>query len=421
MARGGFGGEGQGAAGSRTRKLREGQLLTYLHLAPDVPQTEELLESGATCIAYETVTDALGGLPLLAPMSKVAGRMAVQAGAHCLESPNGGAGILLGGVPGVASGRTVVIGGGVVGENAIEMAIGLGSQVTVLDRDLDVLDRLSRRFGAELETVYSTNDSLEAEVLAADLVIGAVLVKGATAPKLVTEELVKRMKPGSVLVDVAIDQGGCFETSRPTTHATPTYVLHDVVHYCVANMPGAVPRTSTYALNNATLPFTLALADQGPRDALLADAHFLGGLNICGGCSPSNTSLRPRVSTMSLQPRRLRRSTPDLHALRCGHGNPGARTRGRRRRADHNIRTIGETLPGPRLRPHVKAFKSTALARRLADAGHRAFTCATVREVEGMAAAGLGDDLPAGKRGTRSGPTPAACGRRRTRHHRRRL
>ncbi|NDH23721.1 MAG: alanine dehydrogenase [Actinobacteria bacterium] len=199
-------------------KLREGQLLfTYLHLAPDVPQTEQLLESGATCI------------------------------------------------------------------DAIEMAIGLGSQVTVLDRDLDVLDRLSRRFGAELETVYSTNDSLEAEVLAADLVIGAVLVKGATAPKLVTEELVKRMKPGSVLVDVAIDQGGCFETSRPTTHATPTYVLHDVVHYCVANMPGAVPRTSTYALNNATLPFTLALADQGPHDALLADAHFLGGLNICGG------------------------------------------------------------------------------------------------------------------------------------------
>ena len=228
---------------SERGKLREGQLLfTYLHLAPDVPQTEELLDSGATCIAYETVTDALGGLPLLAPMSKVAGRMAVQAGAHCLESPNGGAGILLGGVPGVASGRTVVIGGGVVGENAIEMAIGLGSQVTVLDRDLDVLDRLSRRFGAELETVYSTNDSLEAEVLAADLVIGAVLVKGATAPKLVTEELVKRMKPGSVLVDVAIDQGGCFETSRPTTHATPTYVLHDVVHYCVANMPGAVPR-----------------------------------------------------------------------------------------------------------------------------------------------------------------------------------
>ena len=265
-------------------KLREDQLLfTYLHLAPDVPQTEELLDSGATCIAYETVTDTNGGLPLLAPMSKVAGRMAVQAGAHCLESPNGGAGILLGGVPGVASGRTVVIGGGVVGENAIEMAIGLGSQVTVLDRDLDVLDRLSRRFGAELETVYSTNDSLEAEVLAADLVIGAVLVKGATAPKLVTEELVKRMKPGSVLVDVAIDQGGCFETSRPTTHATPTYVLHDVVHYCVANMPGAVPRTSTYALNNATLPFTLALADQGPHDALLADAHFLGGLNICGG------------------------------------------------------------------------------------------------------------------------------------------
>ncbi|MEO0495478.1 MAG: alanine dehydrogenase, partial [Actinomycetota bacterium] len=258
--------------------LRDGQLLfTYLHLAPDAEQTEELLASGATCIAYETVTDRNGGLPLLAPMSKVAGRMAVQAGAHCLESPAGGAGILLGGVPGVASGHTVVIGGGVVGENAIEMAIGLGSQVTVLDRDLDVLDRLARRFGAELETVYSTRASLEGHVLAADLVIGAVLVRGATAPKLVTEDLVRRMRPGSVLVDVAIDQGGCFETSRPTTHDEPTYLLHDVVHYCVANMPGAVPQTSTNALNNATLPFTLALADHGPRDALLADPHFLGG------------------------------------------------------------------------------------------------------------------------------------------------
>ena len=264
--------------------LSEGQILfTYLHLAPDVPQTEELLASGATCIAYETVTDPSGGLPLLAPMSQVAGRMSVQAGVHCLEAPNGGAGLLLGGVPGVPSALTVVIGGGVVGENAIEMAVGLGSQVAVLDRNLDVLDRLSRRFGAALETVYSTRQALEDLVTNADLVIGAVLLKGATAPKLVSEAMVKSMKPGSVLVDVAIDQGGCFETSRPTTHAEPTYVVHDVVHYCVANMPGAVPRTSTYALNNATMPYTLALANNGPADALLADPHFLGGLNICGG------------------------------------------------------------------------------------------------------------------------------------------
>ncbi|MEM9202207.1 MAG: alanine dehydrogenase [Actinomycetota bacterium] len=264
--------------------LSEGQILfTYLHLAPDEPQTRELLASGATCIAYETVTDPNGGLPLLAPMSQVAGRMSIQAGAHCLEAPNQGAGLLLGGVPGVPAARTVVIGGGVVGENAIEMAVGLGSQVSVLDRNLDVLDRLSRRFGAELETVYSTRQALDDLVLAADLVVGAVLVKGATAPKLVSEALVKDMKAGSVLVDVAIDQGGCFETSRPTTHAEPTYVVHDVVHYCVANMPGAVPRTSTYALNNATLPYTLALADHGPADALLADPHFLGGLNVCGG------------------------------------------------------------------------------------------------------------------------------------------
>ena len=267
----------------RAQLSAEQILFTYLHLAPDGPQTEDLLASGATCIAYETVTDPNGGLPLLAPMSQVAGRMSVQAGAHCLEAPNGGAGLLLGGVPGVPSARTVVIGGGVVGENAIEMAVGLGSQVAVLDRNLDVLDRLSRRFGAELETVYSTRQALEDLVLSADLVVGAVLIKGATAPKLVTDEMVKDMKPGSVLVDVAIDQGGCFETSRPTTHAEPTYVVHDVVHYCVANMPGAVPRTSTYALNNATLPYTLALADHGPADALLADPYFLGGLNVCGG------------------------------------------------------------------------------------------------------------------------------------------
>ncbi len=264
--------------------MRSGQtLFAYLHLAPDIAQTNDLVASGAICIAYETVTDPAGGLPLLAPMSQVAGRMAIQAGANCLEAPNQGSGVLLGGVPGVPSAHTVVIGGGVVGENAIEMAVGLGSQVTVLDRNLDVLERLARRFGSQLKTVYATTAALEQQVLSADLVVGAVLVRGAAAPKLVTSEMVKRMKPGSVLVDVAIDQGGCFETSRPTTHAEPTYVVDDVVHYCVANMPGAVPRTSTYALNNATLPFTLALTNHGPYQALRADSHLLNGLNVCQG------------------------------------------------------------------------------------------------------------------------------------------
>ncbi len=267
----------------RARLRPDQTLFTYLHLAPDPDQTRELVDSGATCIAYETVTDNRGGLPLLAPMSQVAGRMSVQAGAHCLEAPNGGAGLLLGGVPGVHSAKVVVIGGGVVGEHAIEMALGLGAFVTVLDRDISVLDRLARRFGTLLETVYSTTASLEELVLDADLVIGAVLVKGDRAPRLVTADTVKKMRPGSVLVDVAIDQGGCFETSRPTTHEKPTYVVDDVVHYCVANMPGAVPKTSTYALNNATLPFTLALADKGVKRALLDDPHFLGGLNVCAG------------------------------------------------------------------------------------------------------------------------------------------
>ena len=258
-------------------------LFTYLHLAPDPEQTADLVASGATCIAYETVTDAAGRLPLLAPMSQVAGRMAIQAGAHCLEAPNGGSGLLLGGVPGVLSARVLVLGGGVVGENSIEMAIGLQARVTALDRSLEVLDLLAHRFGSAIETVYSTRAAVEEQVLDADLVVGAVLVRGDTAPKLVTEEMVKGMRPGSVLVDVSIDQGGCFETSRPTTHTDPTYVVHGVVHYCVANMPGAVPKTSTYALNNATLPFIVALADRGAKQALIDDPHLRGGLNVCGG------------------------------------------------------------------------------------------------------------------------------------------
>ncbi len=258
-------------------------LFTYLHLAPDPDQTNDLIASGATCIAYETVTDRSGGLPLLAPMSKVAGRMSVQAGAYALESSHGGAGLLLGGVPGVAPGKVVVIGGGVVGSNAIEMAIGLGADVTVLDRNNDVLDDLAARFGPALRTIYSTGAALEEHVVDADLVIGAVLVKGARAPRLVTRENVAAMRAGSVLVDVAIDQGGCMETSRPTTHAEPTYLVDDVVHYCVANMPGAVAKTSTYALNNATLPFALALADKGPRQAMLDDQHLMNGLNVMAG------------------------------------------------------------------------------------------------------------------------------------------
>ncbi|MEW8324475.1 MAG: alanine dehydrogenase [Candidatus Thiodiazotropha taylori] len=264
--------------------LREGQILfTYLHLAPDPEQTRDLIDSGAVCIAYETVLDGHGGLPLLAPMSQVAGRMSIQAGASALERAHGGEGILLGGVPGVAPAKVVVIGGGVVGENAIQMALGMGADVTVLDRNIEVLNRLSGRFGAALRTVYSTRAALNDHVLGADLVVGGVLVKGAAAPKLVTREMLKSMKTGSVLVDVAIDQGGCFETSRATTHADPTYVVDGVVHYCVANMPGAVPRTSTYALNNVTLPYALSLADKGYTAALLENPSFLEGLNIYRG------------------------------------------------------------------------------------------------------------------------------------------
>jgi alanine dehydrogenase len=265
-------------------RLRKGQILfTYLHLAPDEPQTRGLMKSGCIAIAYETVTDAHGRLPLLAPMSEVAGRMSIQAGAHCLEKAQGGNGTLLGGVPGVAVGSVVILGGGVVGTNAARMAMGLEARVTVLDRSLHRLYELDMQFGPTLNTIYSTRDAIEEYVLTADLVIGAVLVPGAAAPKLVTREMVSRMKRGSVLVDVAIDQGGCFETSRPTTHAEPTYIVDDVVHYCVANMPGGVARTSTFALNNATLPFTLALADKGWRQALADDHHLMAGLNVHEG------------------------------------------------------------------------------------------------------------------------------------------
>ena len=266
------------------KMLRPGQILfTYLHLAPDPDQTRDLVQSGAIAIAYETVTDDQGGLPLLAPMSQVAGRLSIQAGAYCLERAHGGKGILLGGVPGVAAAKVVILGGGVVGENAIMLALGMGADVTVLDRKVDVLGRLSRQFGSALRTVYSTRAAIEEYVLSSDMVIGAVLVVGAEAPKLVTAQMVEAMKPGSVLVDVAIDQGGCFETSHPTTHADPTYVVDDIVHYCVANMPGAVPITSTYALNNVTLPYALALADKGYKRALSDNPNFRNGLNVCDG------------------------------------------------------------------------------------------------------------------------------------------
>jgi alanine dehydrogenase len=276
-------------AGERAM-LRPGQILfTYLHLAPDPEQTRELVASNAVCIAYETVTSAAGGLPLLAPMSEVAGRLAVQAGAHYLEQPHGGKGILLGGVPGVAPAEVVVIGGGVVGTHAIEIALGMGARVTVLDRSVDALKRLWTHYGPALQTVFSTAEAIERHVAAADLVVGGVLVAGAAAPKLVTRAMIAGMEPGSVVVDVAIDQGGCFETSHPTTHAEPTYVVDGVVHYCVANMPGGVPRTSTFALNNATLPFVVAIAGKGWKRALADDLHLRQGLNVAFGhvtCRP---------------------------------------------------------------------------------------------------------------------------------------
>jgi alanine dehydrogenase len=265
-------------------RLREKQILfTYLHLAPDPAQAQQLQASGCTAIAYETVTDKNGGLPLLAPMSDVAGRMSIQAGAHCLEKAQGGSGILLGGVAGVASANVVVIGGGVVGTSAVRMAIGMEANVTVLDKSLTRLEQLDFQFGAKLNTIYSTREAIDAYVAAADLVIGAVLVAGASAPKLVTRESLSTMRPGSVLVDVAIDQGGCFATSRPTTHDEPTYLSDGIVHYCVTNMPGAVPRTATFALNNATLPFILQLADKGYKKALHDNVYLQQGLNVHRG------------------------------------------------------------------------------------------------------------------------------------------
>lgn len=264
--------------------LREGQILfTYLHLAPDEAQTQGLMDSGCTAIAYETVTDSRCGLPLLAPMSEVAGRMAVQAGATCLEIAHGGRGVLLGGVPGVTPGNVVVIGGGVVGGNSIFVATGMGGHVTVIDRDIRRLAEIDAQYKSLINTRFSNQANIEEAVLCADLVIGAVLVPGAEAPKLVTTEMVKKMKRGAVIVDVAIDQGGCCETSRPTTHDEPTYVVDEVVHYCVANMPGAVARTSTFALNNATLPFALKIAGNGVKEALNDDPHLMAGLNIHAG------------------------------------------------------------------------------------------------------------------------------------------
>jgi alanine dehydrogenase len=266
------------------KKLRKGQILfTYLHLAPDRAQTDDLIASGVTAIAYETVTSPQGTLPLLTPMSEVAGRMAPHVGAYCLEKQNGGRGVLLGGVPGVPPADVVILGGGVAGTHAAVISAGMGATVTVVDRNLEALRRISNQLGARVRTVFSTRDAVEAVCRRADLVIGTVLIPGAAAPKLITAATVKAMKPGSVIVDVAIDQGGCAETSRPTTHSNPTYVVDEVVHYCVTNMPGAVARTSTFALNNCTLPFVLELAGEGARRALGEDSNLRNGLNVYEG------------------------------------------------------------------------------------------------------------------------------------------
>jgi alanine dehydrogenase len=272
------------------KQLRRGQILfTYLHLAPDLAQTQDLVASGAACIAYETVTSPHGGLPLLTPMSEVAGRLAPQVGAHALEKAAGGRGILLGGVPGVPAAEVIILGGGVSGTHAATIALGMGANVVVVDRSAEALRRLSAQFGTGVRTIFSTRAAIAELVKRADLLIGTVLIPGAAAPKLVTRAMLATMKPGAVIVDVAIDQGGCCETSKATTHSDPTYVVDGIVHYCVANMPGAVARTSTFALNNATLPFALALADKGWRQALKDDVHLREGLNVCDGkitCKP---------------------------------------------------------------------------------------------------------------------------------------
>ncbi|GGF30388.1 alanine dehydrogenase [Aliidongia dinghuensis] len=269
---------------SECAMLREGQILfTYLHLAADKAQAEALIRSQAVCIAYETVTDVRHGLPLLAPMSEVAGRMSIQVAAHCLETQQGGGGMLLGGVPGVPAAKVVILGGGVSGTNAARMAMGMEAHVTVIDRSLQRLNELDMQFGARLHTLFSTAENIERTVIDADAVIGAVLIPGAAAPKLVSRDMVRQMKQGAVMVDIAIDQGGCFETSRPTSHDKPTFIEHGVVHYCVTNMPGAVARTSTVALNNATLPFVISLADRGWKRALRHDPHLKDGLNIAFG------------------------------------------------------------------------------------------------------------------------------------------
>jgi alanine dehydrogenase len=272
------------------KQLRPGQILfTYLHLAPDLAQTEDLVKSRAVCIAYETVTSPHGGLPLLTPMSEVAGRLAPQVGAHALEKAAGGRGILLGGVPGVPAAEVIILGGGVSGTHAATIALGMGANVVVVDRSAEALRRLSAQFGTGVRTIFSTRAAIAELVKRADLLIGTVLIPGAAAPKLVTRAMLATMKPGAVIVDVAIDQGGCCETSKATTHSDPTYVVDGIVHYCVANMPGAVARTSTFALNNATLPFALALADKGWKQALKDDVHLREGLNVCDckiACKP---------------------------------------------------------------------------------------------------------------------------------------
>jgi len=277
------------------RMLRPGQVLfTYLHLAPDPEQARDLMASNAVCIAYETVTSPSGSLPLLAPMSEVAGRMSVQVGAYFLEKAHGGQGILIGGVPGVEPAKVVVIGGGVVGSHAIDVALGMGAEVTVLDKNVEVLRRLWAHYGRPLNTVFATRDAIDRHLREADLVVCGVLVPGAAAPKLISRAHVAAMKTGAVIVDVAIDQGGCAETSRPTTHDEPTFVVDGVIHYCVTNMPGAVPKTSAYALNNATLPYVLAIADKGWKRALAEDRHLLNGLNVWNGritCEPVAAAL----------------------------------------------------------------------------------------------------------------------------------